>query len=266
MGLVGFVSARGDDLAVRYFHGDAAYGLYALAFYVPALLQEAVWAVDRVSLPVFSGSSNREALKSAFIGSVRVSSALAAPLGLGLAAFAAPVVSTIFGDQWRGAVPVLALFAISFGLRAATGLNWGALAMSVGRTRYLAGAAVATGAAMLLIGIPLIAWLGPIGGAVYSLGQLGVFGPLVRLPLVKSILGDLSFLQATWRPLAVSGLVFGLAWLLGVPDLTPWLALTLGATLTVGCVVLAIVIDPALRDMIMEEIRGGTNGSSASSP
>ncbi len=246
-GLVGFVSARGDDLAVRWWYGNEALGLYTLAFYGPALLQEVVWAVDRVTLPAFSRLPRREDLREAFATSVRVSAAMAAPVGLGLAAFSRPVVVAVFGARWAVAAPLLSLFAVAFALRAATGLNWGSLALATDRTRPVLRGSLLSTAFLLVAGLPLIRWLGPLGGGVYTLALVVFLAPVVRFPLIREVLGTLRDLAAGVRALAVAGAGAAGAWLLGSQAMAPLPGLAAAAGFVVAAFGATLLLDPPLR-------------------
>jgi len=246
-GLVGFVSARGDDLAVRWWYGNEALGLYALAFYGPALLQEIVWAVDRVTLPAFARLTDRADLRAAFATSVRVSAAVAAPVGLGLAAFSRPVVLAVFGQKWGPAAPLLSLFAAAFALRASTGLNWGSLAMVQDRTRPLLRGSIMSTLFLAVVGLPLIRLFGPLGGALYTLLLVFFLAPLVRFPLVKEVLGTLRDLAAGVRALAVASGGAVVAYLLGSQNLAPVVGLGAAIAFPVAVFGLVLAVDPPLR-------------------
>jgi O-antigen/teichoic acid export membrane protein len=179
-------------------------------------------------------------------------------VGLGLAAFAAPLIGLVFGPEWTEAAPLLSLFAVAFALRASTGLNWGALAVLADRTGYVAAVSAATAVFLVVVGLPLIWWLGPVGGAVYSLVQVLVMGPVVRLPLIRDVVGDLSFLRGTWRPLAVAGALALGAWLLGSPGLAPWTGLGAYAGFLAVSGGLLLGADPELRTAVAGLVRGGT--------
>lgn len=126
--------------------------------------------------------------------------------GCALALFTPDLIGLIYGREWLEAVPLVRLFAVAFILRAATGYHWYSLAVLFGRTRYIMWCGIASAAFMMVVGTPLIWRFGLLGGAYYSLAQLGIMGPLVRFPLIRQTLGDLSYLRGT-VPSLLSGSV-----------------------------------------------------------
>jgi len=211
----GFVSLKGDDILVKFFWGDEAFGLYVAAFYIPFILLELVGLMTRVTFPLLADRhADRDALARAFSLINQYISAIALPSGVLLYLMAEPIVLLFFGAAWREAIPAMELFALAFILRACTGLNWTSIALAKERTRYLMWVSVATAIFLLLVGAPLIREYGVMGGAYYSLIQLGVMGPLVRLPLLKQELGSIRFLADCW-PVYLSGIAtFMVVWLM----------------------------------------------------
>ncbi len=245
-GAFGFVAARGDDLAVRVLWGNEALGLYSVAFYAPSVLQEIGMALDRVSLPVFSRVEGREALRDAFGFGTRLVALLTVPAGFAGAAFAGPLVGLAFGPNWASAAAPLAIFSVAFGLKACTGVNWGAVVMLADRTRDIARVTIATAVSMVLIGFPVIAAFGPMGAAWYTLAFVLVISPLLRFPILRSVLGDLSFLRGILRPVAVSGALAAVAWGLGSQAMSPVMG-TVGAVVMAGVAMAGVLaMDPTL--------------------
>jgi PST family polysaccharide transporter len=245
--VLSFVSGRGDDLAVRWLYGTSAMGIYVIAFYLPALLQDLADSVNRVSLPVFSQISDPGELRATFRESVRISATLTAPIGFGGALFAEQIIRLAFGDSWLGAAPLLRIFFIAFGLRAATGMNWTALALLRGKTRYIAWVGVASALFLVVAGWPLIVWLGPLGGAVYTLVQLAVMGPFVRFPIIREVLGDLRSLGASIAPVTLSTVGVLSLWGLGAEDLQPFAAVCVLSAYIATTIGLLLFLDPLRR-------------------
>lgn len=197
-------------------------GLYLMAFYLPTVMQDVVDSVNRVSLPIFARIKERSELAAAFETGVRFSAVLSAPIGFGGALFSEHLVVAMFGEEWVEGAPLLSIFFVAFALRASTGLNWSSLALLTGRTTYIALVSLASAAFLVVVGLPLVWWLGPLGGAVYSLVQLIVMGPAVRFPVIRGALGGLGSLGASITPLLLSATVFGGLYLLGARSLSPW--------------------------------------------
>lgn len=204
-GVASFIAGQGDDLLVLLLHGTSALGLYVVAFYLPSYVLALVEMIARVAVPALSPLRNSAtALNRAFTQFARYIAAVSVAAGFGLALFAREIVLLLYGPEWVDAVVLVRIFSVAFVLRASTGLHWQILAVITGRTRYLMWTSFASAAFMLIVAPPLIWRFGLTGGAIYSFAQFAVMGPLVRFPLIKSTLGDLSFLRSAIAPL-ISG-------------------------------------------------------------
>jgi PST family polysaccharide transporter len=115
VGMLGPCRHRGDQLAILVFMGDAALGLYFVASRVPELAIAGVNAmITKVVFPAYASiAHDRTRLSSAYLATVKGYMALMAPVSLGLAAVADPLVPVVFGESWRSAVPVLQLLAVA---------------------------------------------------------------------------------------------------------------------------------------------------------
>ncbi len=202
-----FLVAKGDDLLVKYYWGNEELGIYVVAFYLPFLLLELVTLVTRVTFPAFADRQfDNDELRHAFSITNQYTSVAAFPLAAILYFLSEPIVHLLFGSQWDRAIPVMELFTIAFILRAVTGMQWGSIALIRNRTSYLMWVSIIGALFLFVVGAPLIENYGIMGGAYYSLIQLGVMGPLVRLPLLKQELGSLSYFFENW-PSMLSGLL-----------------------------------------------------------
>lgn len=103
-----------DYLAVGTRLGAEDLGLYTLAYRLPELLVLNLCVV--VSDVLFSALSglqhDREGLAGHYLQALSVVMALTAPVGVGLAVAARPVIATMYGDQYTGAVPILSVLAL----------------------------------------------------------------------------------------------------------------------------------------------------------
>ncbi len=244
------VGERADDLAVRYFHGNTALGVYTVAFYVPALIQEVALALDRITLPVLGALDTLEERRRAFADSTRIIAFVSLPLGMGLAGFSRPLLHFLLGSDWVGAAAPLSVLGVAFGIRAVSGTNWGALAFLSDQTRYVGKVSVANALLVLAVGVPLIYWQGPLGGALYALAYALVLGPALRLPLMHRALGDVSFIRAAARPLAASVGLLVVSLMLGSQTMAP-VAGTVGFVAFIGVAMAATAVwDVRLRRML----------------
>jgi len=128
-----------DYVVIGRFLGDAALGIYTLAYRLPELLIQSIWrVVAGAAFPFFSGIQDRpDLLRRGFLKSIRYTQILVVPLAIGLLITADQAVSLLFGDQWAEAVPVLRVLAV-FTLFVSVGFNAGDIYKAVGRSDLLA--------------------------------------------------------------------------------------------------------------------------------
>lgn len=199
--ILAFISWQGDDLTVRYFWGETELGFYVLGFYMPDYLLQLIQMSHTVMVSAFAKVKYDQAkLRRAFNLSSKYLAIFSLYLGVGLAVFAPQVIHHLYTDRWASAVPLVQLFALSAALRASTGYHWQGLLIIDGRTRYIMVINLLTAIFFCVVGIPLIYFLGGLGGALYSLLQQVVMNPFVRLPVIRRRTGDLSYLGEIWKP------------------------------------------------------------------
>ncbi len=138
------VWANLDYVVVGRLLGDAALGIYTLAYRLPELLVQSVWRVLASAIfPFFSRIQDDLALlRRGFLATIRYTQVVIVPVCLGLFIAADPIVGALFGDQWAAAVPVLRLMAV-FSLIGSVGVNAGDVYKALGRSGVLAKLAVA---------------------------------------------------------------------------------------------------------------------------
>jgi O-antigen/teichoic acid export membrane protein len=229
----------GDNLLVGWLWGNAALGFYSVAWNLPMTIASSLAVLEAMSLPLFAKARDQQGeLRRLFNATNKVWAAIGFPLGCLLALYARPIVLYLYGPDWSPTVPILRVMAVSFALRFSTGYAYGPLAVVRGRTAYLLKAGCVSSAFLILVGTPMIAAFGPIGGAWFWLVQLLVLGPLVRFPLIRQELGTLEYLWHGLPPILagtlatlVAGVIFHL-WPGGagvIVSLLAFVAIYLGA-------------------------------------
>jgi PST family polysaccharide transporter len=128
-----------DYVIVGRLLGDTALGVYTLAYRLPEMLILSVWRVLGAAIfPFFSSIQHLpDLLRKGFLATIRYSQIVVVPLCVGMFITAAPAVEVLFGEQWRGAIPVLRLLAV-FALVGSIGVNIGDVYKAVGRPDILA--------------------------------------------------------------------------------------------------------------------------------
>lgn len=204
--LVNALNSQADILIGGRILGPHALGLYSLPRDLSLRLATAINPiVTRVAFPVLAGSQHdRKAMKSIYLRTLALTSAVNFPLYAALVVFAPEVVAILFGTRWSEAAPLLRLLA-SWGLVRSTGAPVGSLLLAAGR----ADLAFKWNLGLLLVTPPAI-WFGATHGAV----GLGVALLSVQLAfilpgwavLVKPTCGAglTEYLSKTGRPLAAT--------------------------------------------------------------
>jgi O-antigen/teichoic acid export membrane protein len=92
--------------------------------------------IGAVALPAFSDHARHgRALKKAYLGALEHITAVQWPALILLAIMADPIVSLLFGPQWRDAIPIVQVFAVALMLNFPTALNY-PVQVAVGAIRH----------------------------------------------------------------------------------------------------------------------------------
>jgi PST family polysaccharide transporter len=149
---------------------------------------------------------------------VRTVVALSAPIGFGLAAVSAEVVSVFYGAEFAPAADIAAALSV-FTVLYSINFHAGDVYKSLGRPGLLTG----LGLLKLVVLIPVVFWAAHYSGLAVALAMVGIEGGMtvVRLSLVRRILGVTirRHVAALWAPLTAAAVmaagVWGLVTLLG---------------------------------------------------
>jgi len=111
--LLGNLNDNADSMLIGRFLGSAALGVYSVAFnLVMVPLSRLVLPVSDSLFPIYSRiQDDRGRMGRIWLRTVVLVVAVSGPLMLGLLVVAPEFVSTVFGDQWTGAVPVVRILA-----------------------------------------------------------------------------------------------------------------------------------------------------------
>lgn len=221
----------GQWLIGRLMH-PGALGIYLLAKEISELpTTELVHPIQRSLLPGFARlSDDPAAMRQGYLRAYATLLLIAAPIGVGLALVAGPLVRCLLGAKWLEAVPVLQILGFYGALRVAYAAA-GSVYLALGKPHIDAMLAVA----MVAVGVPVTWWgathHGLIGAAwgVFFMTAIGaplhlyVIGRLLALGL-----GD--FVCVSWRTCAglavmtaAVSLLSGAHWPPG--PLGPWIEL-----------------------------------------
>jgi PST family polysaccharide transporter len=228
-----------DYLVIGRLLGDAALGIYTLAFRIPELLiKNLAQAVSTVAFPVAARlQADREAMRDAYLLMQRYMLVILAPLGFGLYAVTPQLVHLLFSASWEPVIPVMQILSIYMVLG---GINhWpGVIYKAVGRPDMLN----LLSFIKLVMLVPTLWWSAANYGIVgVAWGQLVVriIGVLIDMWTVSNFVkvSVLHNLRVIWPPLfaasimalAVQALLAFASLPAGLPALT--LAIVAGALL-----------------------------------
>lgn len=221
--LIQFLRTRSSDLLIGRFAGAHSLGLFNVAQETATLAQSTVTApTNRAILPAYARlQGDLESLRNSFLAVVGMTTLVAVPMAVGVAAVAPLLVPALLGDQWQGSITLMELLAFASAL-STCGSGAPIVYLALGRPKLL----VLLGAAdisILLLGMGiLLPKHGAMGAAWATLIAASAILP-VRLALVQSVLGSVlrQWLGAVWRPVTSAAAMYLLIAMLHVkPDET----------------------------------------------
>ena len=118
--LVVFFNQRTDQLLIGYFLGEVALGYYAIAHRIlQVMTQLLIETIIQVALPTLSRLQNdsQRFLDTLYRGTL-FTSLIAFPVFLGVIILAPEIVTILFGEKWREAIPILQILIFAGIIRA----------------------------------------------------------------------------------------------------------------------------------------------------
>ena len=156
-----------DYVFVGRLLGATALGVYTLAFRLPDLLiRNLVAVLGQVLLPIYSKlREERAPVSTAFATTTGYVVAVTAPMAVGLALLAEPVVLVAFSAKWIDVVPVVAPICL-YALFVSISFNIGDLYKALGRPDVL----TRLGFVRLALAVPALWGSAAIGGSAAAVG------------------------------------------------------------------------------------------------
>jgi PST family polysaccharide transporter len=111
--LLNFLNRRADDLLIGAFLGARALGVYSIAYRLLLLLTDVLTrTIDAVAFPLFARVQTQpERMTRGYLMATQVSTTVAAPVFLAMAALAPDVIPLAFGAQWQAATTVMQILS-----------------------------------------------------------------------------------------------------------------------------------------------------------
>ena len=124
-GFFNFMTSQGDTLLVSVLMGSYATGIYNFAKRLTSAVYLVIGsALLKLAISAFADAHGQsEKLRKAYLRILGICLFLMAPLLVGMAGVAEPLVTHMFGDIWKPAAPVIALLAAFYLLLAINQLN-----------------------------------------------------------------------------------------------------------------------------------------------
>lgn len=135
--IVQAINWRADPLLLGAFLPTKAIGHFSMGSRVSTMaVGEVLQPVSKVLFPAFSRiKDNPWRLREGYLRAQGLMALIALPIGVGLAALAAPLVTLLLGTEWAPAIPVVQFLAIAAAVQHTNQLN--AIGMATGNTRAL---------------------------------------------------------------------------------------------------------------------------------
>jgi O-antigen/teichoic acid export membrane protein len=103
------VQTQSDIFVAGRLYSATEIGFYAQALFLTQLVMaKFVPALNQVAFPAYARlQDDLPTLRWGFLGSIRLITLATAPIYIGIAASAAPLVEVLFGEKWLGMVPIM---------------------------------------------------------------------------------------------------------------------------------------------------------------
>lgn len=258
--------------------GAATLGMYEMAFNLSSLPSTHVSRlVNQITFPSFARvQADLPALRAGLHKTLRHVSMLSVPLAFGMLAVAEDLILTVYGDQWRGAIPIIRVLAF-FGLALSISSIMGPVLKAIGKPQILLYSSILHHALLFTLlyflaryGAVGIAWAVVIPMVVSAFYAYALIVHYLKFP-VRDLLG----------PLLRAGVPsLGMYWIVRLFDarldaaLVLPVPLSLLASVGVGAAAYLLLSAVLNRDGVLELLatarqvlvaRGGTSRDAASS-
>lgn len=206
--LLWFINSRLSHFVIGRTQGAGNLGLYTVAGDMAALAShEITMPINRAVMPGLSRMAEEDrGLSQGLLKVVAAVMLIALPAAFGLMAVAEPLVLTLLGPQWIGAVPAVQILAFAGALQSLVANNQSAY-LAVGRSHVPAISHLVLAAVL----IPLLVVLHPYGLKGVAWAQLAATGAAVcvSVGLMRHYLGVSlwALLRVIARPLVAAALM-----------------------------------------------------------
>jgi PST family polysaccharide transporter len=264
--LLSALQANIDYVFIGRFLGDAALGVYTVAYRMPEILIiNFSIVIAQVLFPAYAMlQDDRDQLRQGVLSALRYVSIVTVPMGVGMALIAPLFTQLFFGAQWSEAGDVMAILAL-YGMILAVSWNIGDVYKAIGRPDIL----WKTTLVEFLLLAPILFVLAQQSARAVAIGHLGVAIAVSALRLliasrmlqinfrsalrqfVPSLLGSALMGSAAWSALRVTDSLAQASALGGL--------VALGATVALGSAVYVAALWWLERDLVRQGLRVALN-------
>ncbi|RJF90667.1 lipopolysaccharide biosynthesis protein [Sphingomonas cavernae] len=182
------INWRFDQLLVGKFLGSAALGYYTVGSNLSTTpTREATLPLTQTLFPAFTKfAHDRERLRRAYQRAQAVVTAIALPMGVGMAMIAEPLVLLAMGEKWLPVVPVIETLAAIIAVQT-LGSQVVPLGMSLGATRLL----FVRDTQSFFVRVPLIMagmYFAGLQGVIYARVLTGLIATMINMRMVRRLI------------------------------------------------------------------------------
>jgi lipopolysaccharide exporter len=209
--IVALVNARADRVIIGKIAGTASVGIFAVAHEISTLATtELIWPIARALFPGYARmAKDMRLLARAFLDALGVIMLISAPVTMGIALMAEPIVRLALGPEWFAAIPIIQILAL-YGFLDMPTSNVKALFLALNRPDLVMWRDVPSAVVLvpaLIVGVNLA---GPVGAA-WALVLSAAVTFSVAFGLLRRNL-DVSIprmMAVTWRPFIAAAVMGG---------------------------------------------------------
>jgi O-antigen/teichoic acid export membrane protein len=200
--LIQFLRTRSSDLLIGKLAGAGSLGLFNLAQETATLAQATITApINRALLPGYSRlQDDLESLRNSYLATVGITTLVAVPMAVGIAAVAPLLVPLLLGNHWLGSIPLIELLGIASAI-SLCGSGAPIIYIALGRPQLSVFQGIAD-ISVLLAGMGILLPRYGATGAAWAMLIAALATLPIRLALARSVLGAVlrRWLGVVWRP------------------------------------------------------------------
>jgi len=161
--IVGMLSIQLDKFVISGFFDPASFAIFSIGAMELPFISILTNSVNSVLLPGISAQSDKAVMSDIFRAAVRKNALLIFPIALICYLYAPQIITLLYTDTYRDAIPFFRVYLGILPLRVAT---FGIIFMAIGKTRVILYNSIFTLVCNLVLNLILVRKLGMMGAAV----------------------------------------------------------------------------------------------------